>query len=85
MSVADVRMTTAPAGPAHRVWGHGWPSVLPVFVVGLEDALGVGFEQRLAGPQPRLRLSDQCRAVKVKLADLLQPALKLLQVDIVLL
>jgi hypothetical protein len=65
----------------HVPW-QGWPSGWLVFVMSLEDALGVGLKQRLAGPQPRLRFGGQRGAVKVELVDLLQPALKLLQIDI---
>jgi hypothetical protein len=71
--VGTVASDEPPVASAH-VRLHGGPSVLPVFLMGLEDTLGVGVKQHLAGPQPRLRVGGQRRAVKVELADLLQPS-----------
>jgi len=57
--------------------------VLTVFFVSLEHALGVGVEQRFTRSQPLLGIKCQGRPREIELANLPQPRLELLQVNIV--
>lgn len=56
-----------------------------VFVVCLENTLGIGVEQRFAFLQPCGGFGSQGRAVEVELHDLLQPRLELPEIDVVFL
>jgi hypothetical protein len=51
----------------------------------LEHTLGIGLQECLTVPQPRLRLGGQRCAVKIELANPLQPSLQLLQIDVIFL
>ncbi len=51
----------------------------------LEDALGIGVEQAFAGFEPLGGFDRQFRVIEIELFDLLEPDLKLLQVDVVFL
>ena len=52
--------------------------------MGVEDAPGIIVEHIRAAPQPLFRLDRTLGAVEVELPDLGEPALQLLQIDIVL-
>src|SRR3546814_20702530 len=62
------------------------PSFAPssVFFVCLKDLLGVSVQHGLTTFEALLRLGGPGRAIEIQLADLGQPALQLLQVDVVL-
>src|SRR5438552_310138 len=61
------------------------PPLSSALVLGVEDALGIAVEPRPLRSRPLGSLGGPCGAIEIQLADLVEPARELLQVEIVFL